>query len=417
MPKRIRKKISFTDKFIISLKPKLKAYEVFDALVGGFSVQVYPTGKKTYFVNYNIHGKRKRLRIGAPTLLEISEARTIAMQSKEIAKLGLNLTQERMRAVQVQKIVMSKAQHTIAKLAHEFIDKYCIGEGNEPNLKGWREYQRMLDKYVIPKWGNLHIETISIGAFTTLMDTIANSNGPYQANRVHAVTQKLFNWARDRGVIDYIPIAPNISKKEIARTRFLNDIEIVEFWKGCKKESYPFGKLFQLMLLTGQRLGEVNNMKWSQLNMSYESSGQMYKVWKLPSHSTKINQVHLIPLSPMVDELFKSMPRIKNCDLVFPSSRSNDRPVSGFGKSKKRICTLKNNWRLHDLRRTVLTNLSRLEIDHIICNKVLGHIDQNVEGNYFHHDYLEQKKDALDKWSELLTNILSKNDPTLGKFI
>jgi integrase len=178
------------------------------------------------------------------------------------------------------------------------------------------------------------------------------------------------------------------------------------FWKGCEKESYPFGKLYQLLLLTGQRLGEVANMRWSQLDMAYESFGQLYKVWKLPPHSAKMDRVHFVPLSPMTIKLINSIPKFKGNDLLFPSGSSNNRTISGFGKSKKRICTFETDWRLNDLRRTVHTSLSRLEIDYMICNKVFGHIDKSIEGQIDLHDYLKQKQNALDKWSQLLTSIL-----------
>ena len=63
---------NFTNMTIEALKPTSKAYEVFDARVGGFSVQVYPTGAKTYFLNYRVQGnpKRKRIRIGDPRLMK-----------------------------------------------------------------------------------------------------------------------------------------------------------------------------------------------------------------------------------------------------------------------------------------------------------------------------------------------------------
>jgi len=258
MPKRETK--ALTNIRIDVLKPKAKDYEVFDHDVGGLSVRVFPSGQKSFAVNFRINGKRKRIRIGAPKDMSIVEARQTATELKERVKRGESPINDQRVTTAEKQAALKIIDQTIAKVANEFITKYCIGEGNEPNLKGWREYQRILNRYVIPHWGDLHIETISIGALTTLLDTIAKKNGPIMANRVLAVTRKLFNWARGRGIIDYVPIVPNTARKENARTRFLNDDEIVEFWRGCEKESYPFGKLFQLLLLTGQRLGEVTNM-------------------------------------------------------------------------------------------------------------------------------------------------------------
>ena len=404
MPKRELK--ALTNTRIRSLGPKAKDYEVFDSNVGGLSVRVFPSGKKSFSVNFRVNGKRKRIRISNPKDMGIIEARQIAIELKGRAKRVTNPIIEKCTAISGKQKIENRADQTIANLANEFIEKYCIGEKSKPSLKSWREYQRVLNKYVIPQWGNLHIETISIGALTKLLDTIAQTNGPYQANRVLAITRKLFNWSRGRGIIDYIPIVPNRENKESARIRFLNNDEIILFWNGCEKEGYPFGKLYQLLLVTGQRLGDVANMRWSQFDMAYKSSGQLYKVWKLPPHSVKMDKFHLVPLSPMTVKLINSIPRIKDNDLLFPSGSSNHRTVSGFGKSKKRICTFETDWRLNDLRRTVFKNLSRLEIDYVICKKVFGHVDNSVEGQFDLQDYLKQKQNALDKWSELLTSIL-----------
>ncbi len=90
MPKRIQEKQVLSYELVQNFVPRGKPYEIFDKEVGGFSVQVYPTGNRTYFVNYNLSGKRKRLRIGDPNLLEISKAREIAIRIKQAAKIGRN---------------------------------------------------------------------------------------------------------------------------------------------------------------------------------------------------------------------------------------------------------------------------------------------------------------------------------------
>ena len=415
MPKRSRKQQNLTDPAIAALKPADKAYEVFDARVGGFSVQVYPTGKKTYFVNYNLNEKRKRLRIGEPKLMKINEARTIAMQQKEKVREGIDPIQQRKQSARALREEQNKSITTFACLAEDFVQRHCIGKGKEPNLKSWRDYKRSLVVYVIPSWGNRDIDSITRRDLTVLLDGIEDNNGPYQANRVLAVVRKMFNWLCVRGVIDQTPVAIGIARKEKPRERTLTDHEIVEFWEGCEKDAYPFGKLFQLLLITGQRREEVSTMKWSQLDMDYKANGQTYKIWRLPSHSTKMDREHLVPLSPLAVSLIESIPRFENCDLLFPSSASSERSVSGFSRAKKRICTFETDWRLQDLRRTVRTNLSRLEVPYIICNKVLAHVDQSVEGHYDHHDYLSEKREALEKWALLLTSVLEPKVVSINK--
>jgi len=397
MPKRETK--ALTNIRINALKPQSKDYEVFDRDVGGLSVRVFPSGKRSFAVNFRVNGKRKRMSIGDPRLMSITEARQTAMELQRKAKSGVNIVQEKKDEVEAHIAEQTRNQNTFANISDLFIERYCI---EDKKLKSWKEYKRILQKYVIPHWGNRNIEDIKKTDVTALLDSVADNYGPYQANRVLATTRKLFNWACVRGRIEFVPIVAGMARSESPRERYLSDEEIVKFWEGCQKEKYPFGKLFQLLLITGQRLGEITNMRWSQISMTE-------KVWKLPPHSTKMKRSHLIPLSKMAMDILEMMPKYADRDLLFPTQWNNDRPVSGFSQVKKRICKLETDWRLHDLRRTARTNLGKLKINYHICNKVLGHIDQTVEKHYDEYDYLDEKRDALDKWSQRLTSILDKN--------
>ena len=55
-------------------------------------------------------------------------------------------------------------------------------------------------------------------------------------------------------------------------------------------------------------------------------------------------------------------------------------------------------WVNHHLRRTMRTGLSRLRVDRDIREAVLAHTRPGVEGVYDRHDYLDEKRDALERW-------------------
>jgi hypothetical protein len=63
-------------------------------------------------------------------------------------------------------------------------------------------------------------------------------------------------------------------------------------------------------------------------------------------------------------------------------------------------------WRIHDLRRTVRSGLSQLRIPREVAEAVLAHVAPGIVGTYDVHDYLDQKADALQKWSALLASIV-----------
>ena len=129
----------FTNMTITALKPRPNKYELFDNRVGGLSVQVYPSGKKSFCLNYRVgeSPKRKRMRFVDPKVVTINEARAMATQLKEKARSGIDPNEERKQAVNT---LEQESENTIAKLADEFVERYCVGAGTEPNLKSWKEY-------------------------------------------------------------------------------------------------------------------------------------------------------------------------------------------------------------------------------------------------------------------------------------
>jgi integrase len=94
--------------------------------------------------------------------------------------------------------------------------------------------------------------------------------------------------------------------------------------------------------------------------------------------------------------------------------------VSGFSKAKKRFDRFMHgelrkrnaratlpNWTLHDIRRTVRTRLSELRVPEHVAEAVIGHGRKGITRTYDHHQYLDEKREALDKWSERLSGIVS----------
>jgi integrase len=400
MPQRETK--ALTNIRINALKPEPRDYEIFDRNVGGLAVRVFPSGRKSFVVNFRVNEKRKRMTIGNPSVMSITDARQEALELQQRAKAGTNIVQEKKDKLKAKVAEQARDENTLAYQSELFIERHCI---KDRKLKGktWKEYRRILNKYVLPQLGDRNPEDVKRTDMTALLDHVADNHGPYQANRVLSTTRKLFNWLCVRGEIDVVPFVIGMARREYARTRYLNDAEIVQFWEGCEKLKYPYGKIFQLLLLTGTRKGEVTNMRWSQIDMTQ-------KIWKLPSHSTKMERPHLVPLSAMAIDILEMMPKFPDTDLVFPTELERDRPVSNHGHAKKKVCELETHWQPHDLRRTLETNLiGKLKVDYHIAKKVTGHIDQTVSKHYDQHDYVDEKRDALEAWGKRLTSILSKN--------
>ena len=60
----------------------------------------------------------------------------------------------------------------------------------------------------------------------------------------------------------------------------------------------------------------------------------------------------------------------------------------------------------HDIRRTVATNLSKLGTDRFIIQKIINHSDGSVTAIYDRYSYLDEKREALQKWADKLDEII-----------
>ena len=112
-------------------------------------------------------------------------------------------------------------------------------------------------------------------------------------------------------------------------------------------------------------------------------------------------------------EVIDRLPRAGT--FVFPGRTSSgaEVPISGFSSIKSETDRLireagpeLRSWTFHDLRRTCRSGMSRLRISSEVAEAVLAHVIPGVRGIYDRHCYLAEKRDALERWSALLRDIL-----------
>jgi integrase len=144
-------------------------------------------------------------------------------------------------------------------------------------------------------------------------------------------------------------------------------------------------------------------------------------MWTIPGERYKTKKPNHVLLSKAALAVIDGMPKLEDCDLIFPSHVKT--PFSGFAKSKAALdrAVLKvmqkrtksgakvhplSNWTLHDLRRTAKTLMVRAGVRPDISERVLGHVIAGVEGTYDRHSYADEKRDALEKLATMIERIL-----------
>ena len=299
-------------------------------------------------------------------------------------------------------------------------------------VKNPASYRWMFDKYVIPHFGDWQIDAIKRRDLAEFLDTIADRHGMTTARRVGGLLKRLFKFAVSRDVIEIDPAAAlMLPGAEVQRERTLTEAEVRALWvatdpasRGEKRNKagriaahpsmFPWGAYFRLLLLTGQRRGEVAGMRWADIDLKA-------RTWALASTDTKSARAHLVPLSPSAVALLKGLPRLtvevegKTVPSPYVLTTNGSAPISMFSKPKgwlddaMRAALVEDglpDWRIHDLRRTVSTGLARLGVDPFVRRRVLNHALQGVDAIYDQYDYLEPKRAALELWANELERIV-----------
>jgi integrase len=391
-----------TKRTVDALTPGRSDIFLWDETLRGFGLRLTPNGARSYVVQYRMGGREspsRRYTIGShgsPWTPETArrEAERILIMVRQGTDPVHAKHERRRQAVDLA------FDSYVASFAKLYLQRHW---------KDWRLGEGVLRREVIPVLRSQPLPRITRSDLTPIWDGL--DDRPAVAKLTHATLRKLFRWAVTRGDIERSPMEGLPAPAGVpARDRVLSDEELALLWHGTRAIGRPFGPLFRLLMLTGQRREEVAGMDWSELDRSMSS-------WLIPGVRTKNRKAQLVPLSDLAIEVLDSVasstawPRT---GYIF--STTGKTPVSGFSKAKRRLDEMMmeqlgerfSAWRAHDIRRTLATGLQRLGVRFEVTEAVLNHVSgarSGVAGVYQRYDWAAEKKAALDSWATHLSSI------------
>jgi integrase len=289
-----------------------------------------------------------------------------------------------------------------------------FGKRHLANLRSGAVVRRELDRFVVAPWGERDIHDITKRDVIDLLDGIADSGRVVTANRIRAYLGKFLNWAVERDILAASPaVGVKPVAKEASRDRVLSDDEIRWLWAACEAEGFPWGPLGKVLLLTGQRLGEVVQITDAEVQGA---------TWHLTAARTKNGRAHDVPLSDAARDVLAGVDRIGGAaGYIFTTNGRT--PLSGFHKGRGHLADAMAtiaakergepveipHWTFHDLRRTAATGMARLGIAVRVTEAVLNHVSGTAGGIvavYQRHDYAAEKRAALDAWARFALQLV-----------
>ncbi|MFH5884094.1 tyrosine-type recombinase/integrase [Halalkalibaculum sp. DA3122] len=399
MPKK-----KLTHQFIEALNAPEKPTTYYDETEKGLQLRLSKAGTKTFTYRYYFNSKQRRIKIGTFPAKSLKEARKDVTKIKAKVDMGIDPQAER------QKRKRETDPETFKEVAQEFKEKYL------PTLRETtrEEYKRIIDVELVPKLGKYPIKEISKNQIISMLDDKAYGKkpAPVMANRIRARLSKIFSFAVNRGLADVNLVSSipkyNKTKKggkvEKRRNRYYKPEEIQDLWEYFEQLNEPTQSVFKMLLIAGQRKTETMQMKWEDIRGD---------VWTIPAALAKNKEEHLVPLSDMALDLIEKMrPVTGDSDYVFASPKLDNQPLQSVKRAVR--YTKKDSgvsdFRPHDLRRTVATYMAKLNVDRTVLGKILNHKglagDDQVTAIYDRHGYMKEKRQAMNRWSNHLQNIL-----------
>lgn len=329
----------------------------------------------------------------------LADARAEAEGWLKLARKDKDPRDERQRAERARK---RQAANTFGAAAEEFFKVKLAHE-----RKG-AEVERDIRKEFVERWAGRPISEIERADLIEAIEEVRDRGSPYQAYNLLGYARRLFDWAAIKYDLEKSPsdrVRPrDLGLKKRARRRILNAQELAAFWKATETPGYPYGPLFQLLALTGQRKSDIAECRWSEIDLKE-------RILTIPAERYKSDMDHVVPLSDPVVQVLKTLPRFKTGDYVF-STTFGTKPVNGFSKAKvtldkAMLVELRKAdakaklepFTIHDLRRTMRSGLSALPIEQHVRELVIGHTQQGLHKVYDRHDYEKEKRHALDLWA------------------
>ena len=407
-------KVGLTDAKIRSLTPPVKGQQEWpDSIVPGLRIRVGSSGAKTFILRKRVGDRWRNITVGP-----FREYFGLADARKKARSILLDIENGR----GAPKPAKEDGTTLTGRLMFKFLWDQYIERAVRGHKRSASEVERIGKKFLIPRFGDRMADSITRGEITALVEDVCYRNPEKPTLRegrtVHQRLSAFYSWAMpklERLQANPCQYAwrPPLGKP---RDRFLNDDEIKLFWQACDKMGWPFGPGFKLLLVTGQRRNEVFGASRREIKDEF---------WTIPGERAKNGIAHIVPLPQLAIDIIASIPEVEGSDKLFAVPDNLEAVSSGFSKGHPRLLRLMSELQgdepvehfvLHDLRRTAATGMQRLGVPMPVTEAVLNHISGSrggIAGVYQRHDYFEEKREALSKWSCEIQRICQTSGPRL----
>ena len=377
MPRAAPNKRKLTSLFLQKLKPQASAFMVWDAQQRGLALRVEPTGYKAWKLVYRYHGRPRWYHLAAADAIGLADARRIAAELMLRVIKGEDPAAER-RA--------ERGAGTFAELAQKYVDQHA-----KKRNKSWQQADALIRRHVLPRWGKLEANSITRADVKTLMRGMEEA--PIAANQMLAAVSAVFTWAVKEEIVSGNPCRGVARNPTRSRDRVLSASEIPMVWSALDDAGPIVGTALKLILLLGQRPGEVCHMRREHIKDGWwEMPGEpIAGVWP----GTKNANGHRVWISQPAKALLAELEG-ESIGYVFATVNGN--ALSGLDIAMRNICRKLGIERItpHDLRRSFGSTVTALAHGREAMDRILNHKSHGVGAIYDRYSYATEDQRIME---------------------
>jgi integrase len=388
--------MALTNLDVQNAKPADRPFKLADG--GGLFLIVQPNRSKHWRLRYFYLGKERSLSIGAYPIVSLADARAKREEAKKQSVAGTDPSVQK----KLDRIAAETASHnTFGLIAAEYLARLKANGAAESTLKKNRWFLEELTRPI----ANRAIAEITSAEILDLLQRVEKSGRRETARRMRGVIGSVFRLAivtlratsDPTYALEGALLRPNTKPRaaitdEAQFGGLLRAIDTFDGWPTTKAA-------LQFSALTFARPGEVRGAKRSEINFAKA-------VWRISAERTKMRRPHDVPLSRQAIAVLRDIwPVSELGDLIFPSTRSFQRPLSdnAFNAALRRMGYGQEEMCAHGFRSTASTILNENGFNPDVIEAALGHQQENsIRRAYNRATYWRERVELMQRWADML---------------
>lgn len=369
----------------------------------GLTFTLSASGVAAWVLRYRFGGKQREKSLGRFPDISLKKARELASADRVRVQQGVDVGREK----QVEKHE-HLASMTVRQLAADYADKILPGLAAATGVS----HRQKIRTYILPAIGHLAARAVSGADIVDMLERV-RAKYPKQVKEVRSVAKMIFDHGQGKHIVVTNPVA-GVSAKAIAGAAGVSDATRIKLSEAELRELFPalldanrvVQYVVRILLSTATRIQALMLAEWAHVDLDR-------KEWVIPpGDGRKATQPFVVPLTDQVVDYFMELKALAGKSRyvvpVLKKRREGDYPMppGSINHALERVCArLSGKVRAftpHDLRSTARSHLGALGVDVAIAERCLNHSLGGLIAVYDQHDYLDERRRALELWSARL---------------